>query len=149
MKDVDTFHQIENLNKLNKMDVKVTDTYWSMGDEIHPFTKHIEVEDLVINKMIIECAFDLSIKNCKINLIIFDSWFLDNIFIQDCKIRRLMITGEIFKFSARCCGIKQISISEPPFAEVIDYEYEKIKDYSRYYNEDVQTYNNKYLNIIL
>lgn len=60
-----------------------------------------------------------------------------------------MITGDILKFSARSCGIKLISVSEPPFAELIDYEDEKIKDYSRYYNEEHDLYNNKYLNIIL
>lgn len=65
MKDADTFHQIGNLNKLNKMDVKVTDTYWTMGDEIHLYAKYIDFEDLVINKMIIECAYDISIKIAK------------------------------------------------------------------------------------
>lgn len=52
-------------------------------------------------------------------------------------------------FKINHSGIKYLFISKRPLAEYIDYENEKIKDYSMHYYEGKGINNNKYLNIIL
>lgn len=123
------------------IDVKV---HRSENETEYPFIHNIDFEDLEINKMIIE-SDDITIKKCKINLIIINSGYTDSIYIRNCKIKRLIIMKDIEIFSVDYCGIKHVSILEPPIVDNMFYPHEKIKDYSRHY----YSLHNKYLYKIL